>query len=244
VRLFGDIVLDPCPGKGDLRVCSSGSVGTNTGGGAIYFVDLEIGQAANHSIAVSAAQTIFLDCVLHGFDVESSSEYCVLAACATTDFRAYGFVEVNGCCHFTLGGEIFNARGGAGVIHVNNRSLLVGAGPTAGHASEGPGTILATSTLAFTGYGGGNADGATVFPGSRVLTSAYLFGKTGSGSGAVVRVYSTGALLHASGKGPQCIGTKPTNNSNVGGTVAASSGTGLATIADATVGTASIAVNQ
>jgi hypothetical protein len=181
---------------GDIRVVGSGSTSSSTGGGTTYFQDITLGIVGHsHSVTISGtAQASFIACTLYGFDIYEGCSYVNLTACYTLDMRSYGFLDIFGCTHTSVGGIAVSARA-RGIIHVNSRCFVTGGSFEAGHSLEGPGTVIANATIAVANYG--TIDGVRVYPGSQLITNSRIFVRNSSGQGVGYRVFAGGSLCYA-----------------------------------------------
>ena len=219
---------------GDLRI-SSGVPGTN--GGTIYFEAVELGVTGqSHSVVVASGQASFTACALHGLDFYTGCDEGLLNACYVVECRSYGFVEAAGCTFATVGGTNLSARG-RGVIRISARCLIQGGGISAGHTLEGPGDIRCNAPVASCDYIG---SAAQVFPASSIVLDEVLTARDAAGAPQGVLVNSGGQFFYASGKAPVIVGTTPTNDYRIGGTLKAKAAVPYFETANAAV----VAVNQ
>jgi len=199
----------------DIRIRSQ-VAGTN--GGSVYFEACELGIAGqDHSVVVESGQANFTACVVHGLDFYEGVVYGGLNTCMVNECRSYGFVEATGSTFGTVGGANLNARG-RGIFKVSSRCLLQGGGMIAGHISEGPGHIRCTSPVACADY---IASAALVFPGSTIVLDEVLTARDSASAPLAVQIMAGGQFFYATGKVPVIVGTTPTNDYKVGGTLKA-----------------------
>ncbi len=200
---------------GDVRINSSPS-GTN--GGTVVFQDVELGTpGADHSVVVSGRQVTFIACRIYGLDVYEGVSLATLNVCHVTECRSYGFVNCQGSAFATVGGTNLSARG-RGIVEVSTRCLVQGGGMTAGHATEGPGHLRLGAPVACVDYA---APGLVVFPGATAQLDDTLTLRDSASSGLGVQVKSGGQVFYATGKPIVIVGTTPTNDYSVGGSLKA-----------------------
>jgi hypothetical protein len=208
-------VITYTPIAADIRIRSSVS-GTN--GGTVYFEACELGiPGQDHSVVVESGQASFTACTLHGLDFYEAVTDGLLNTCMLNECRSYGFVQASGCTFGTVGGANLSARG-RGIFTVQTRCLVQGGGLTAGHATEGPGHIRCAAPVACADYIG---SAAMVFPGSTIVLSDVLTARNSAVAPVGIQVMSGGQFLYATGKAPVIVGTNPTTDYKVGGTLKA-----------------------